>query len=149
MISIGVEEPISCFGADDGELRATASGGTGSLDYSWSNGDNVPIANNLSAGNYIVTVTDDNNCFDTKDFTISEPAQVPATITTDPSPAEICLNDEIELRANTGAVSFGSQHHAAGRDCTDPTRRSGFGQPARPTVLADRSETDAGRSIDQ
>lgn len=40
----------------------TASGGTGSYSYLWSNGARTPAINNIAAGTYTVTVTDANGC---------------------------------------------------------------------------------------
>jgi gliding motility-associated-like protein len=65
---------VSCFGGGDGTATATVSGGTAPYDYSW-----APVAGNaatitgLGAGNYTVTVTDDNGCVTTSTITVSEP----------------------------------------------------------------------------
>ena len=53
---------ISGPGRRDGSLLVNASGGTGSLRYSWSNGDRRPEARRLRAGKYTLTVTDINSC---------------------------------------------------------------------------------------
>ncbi|MBX2928676.1 MAG: T9SS type A sorting domain-containing protein [Saprospiraceae bacterium] len=51
------------------EIAAT---GTGPFTYTWTNGvSNGPLAQNLNAGNYTVTVTDSNGCNSTRNFTIS------------------------------------------------------------------------------
>jgi len=52
----------SC-GASDGSAIASASGGTGSLTYSWSTTATGQTATGLSAVTYTVTVTDANGCF--------------------------------------------------------------------------------------
>ena len=52
----------SDVGANDGTASANASGGTGSLIYLWSNGQTTATAINLAAGDYSVTVTDQNGC---------------------------------------------------------------------------------------
>ena len=48
----------------NGSASANAGGGTGVLDYSWNTSpvQNTANATGLSAGNYTVTVSDDNNC---------------------------------------------------------------------------------------
>ncbi len=72
-------EDISCFGASTGELTATASGGTGTLTYSWDQGvvnyGVNPIATGLSSGSYDLTVTDDNGCQATTSATLTDPSQ--------------------------------------------------------------------------
>ena len=62
---------ISCYGANDGSAMVTATGGTGTLYYNWSNslGTNA-TADNIAAGTYYVTVTDDNGCSINLDVTI-------------------------------------------------------------------------------
>jgi len=51
----------SC-GLSNGSATASPTNGTGALTYLWSNGGTDATINNLSSGNYIVTVTDVNNC---------------------------------------------------------------------------------------
>lgn len=51
-----------CFGAADGTATALASGGTGALNYQWSNGQTGATATGLAAGQAAVTVTDANGC---------------------------------------------------------------------------------------
>jgi len=56
---------VSCFGASDGAIDITATGGTGSYLYSNDGGNNYNssnIFNGLSAGSYDLCVQDDNGC---------------------------------------------------------------------------------------
>ena len=46
----------------NGELEIIASGGTGALNYTWSDGQNTSIATGLVAGNYQCTILDANGC---------------------------------------------------------------------------------------
>ena len=74
---------VSCSGGNDGSVTVTASGGTvaGSYTYLWSDGQTNATASNLSAGNYSVTVTDDNNCSVTSGpVNITEPSAVAASM---------------------------------------------------------------------
>jgi len=50
----------SCAGVSDGELFATATGGSGSYTYSWQDASGNPVVNTsgLSAGTYEITCTD-------------------------------------------------------------------------------------------
>lgn len=52
----------SCNTGNDGSIDLTATGGTGILSYNWNGGVLSEDRNNLTAGKYIVTVTDANNC---------------------------------------------------------------------------------------
>jgi len=68
---------VSCFGFDDGRILVTVSGGTPSFSFLWSNADITPIANDLIAGNYSVTVTDLNGCVDSlTGIIVTEPSAI-------------------------------------------------------------------------
>ena len=55
--------PASGCGTNaNGSLSATVTGGAAPYSYAWSNGANTATANNLTGGNYTLTVTDANNC---------------------------------------------------------------------------------------
>ena len=67
---------VICFGGTTGTATAIATGGTGVYTYSW---NTLPVqqsvtATGLSAGMYIVTVTDGSGCTATGSATITEPA---------------------------------------------------------------------------
>jgi hypothetical protein len=73
--------PVTCYGDSNGYASAIASGGTGALNYSWSNGQTTAAATNLSANTYTVTVTDALGCmgFSTIAITQSPAIQVSAS----------------------------------------------------------------------
>jgi len=66
----------NCNGGTTGSAIATASGGTGTLTYSWSNGITSATASGLIAGTYTVSVTDANNCQSFSNVTITQPASI-------------------------------------------------------------------------
>ncbi|MBC8301374.1 MAG: gliding motility-associated C-terminal domain-containing protein [Pelagibacterales bacterium] len=70
---------IDCFGADNGSVDLTVSGGTPSFSYSWNNGMTTQDINNLIPGNYYVIVTDANNCTDTANALIDQPERISIT----------------------------------------------------------------------
>ncbi|MBL7891219.1 MAG: SBBP repeat-containing protein, partial [Bacteroidia bacterium] len=61
-------------GAGNGSAVVSSSGGTGTLSYSWSSGVSGTTASGLSAGSYVITVTDANNCSKTASVTIGNAA---------------------------------------------------------------------------
>jgi len=78
---------VSCNGGSNGYASVTVTGGTGTYTYSWSpSGGTAATANGLSAGTYIVTVTDAKQCTKIQSFTIAEPdALTPSVSQTDVS----------------------------------------------------------------
>ncbi|MFK7771403.1 MAG: PKD domain-containing protein [Saprospiraceae bacterium] len=63
---------VTCLGGDDGSTEINVSGGTSPYQYSWSNNNSNPTLNNLLAGTYIVTITDNNGCTSSTSTTILE-----------------------------------------------------------------------------
>lgn len=90
--SIAVNSPISAQGASDGEVQATASGGTPPYTYLWNNGETTEILTGLSAGTYTVTITDAADCSTTCSVTLEDPS-APCIPLTDPG--EICCSQEL------------------------------------------------------
>ncbi|HXH18671.1 MAG TPA: hypothetical protein VNJ07_06265, partial [Chitinophagales bacterium] len=69
--------PVSCFGYNDGRILITVSGGMPSFSFLWSDSQVTPIAENLAAGNYSVTVTDRNGCVDSlQSIPVTQPAEI-------------------------------------------------------------------------
>jgi phosphodiesterase/alkaline phosphatase D-like protein len=52
----------TCFGSNSGAIDVTATGGTGTLQYRWADGDTVADRDSLLAGSYTVTVSDGRQC---------------------------------------------------------------------------------------
>lgn len=75
---------ITCFGATDGSVQLTASGGTPIYTYSWTNGSTMQDLSLLSAGVYAVTVFDANNCTGTEVARITEPAALNLNLSSSP-----------------------------------------------------------------
>lgn len=63
--------PPSCASLCDGSATVLAIGGTGTLDYSWSNGETGQVATLLCNGNNTLTVTDANDCVYTTDIALA------------------------------------------------------------------------------
>lgn len=72
---------ISCYGANNGAINVTVSGGTSPYTYNWGSGIVTQNRTNLLAGTYNLTVTDNNSCTASNASTIFEPAAI-SVITT-------------------------------------------------------------------
>lgn len=70
-----------CGGAP-GSAVITASGGAGNLSFNWSDiGPGPAQRNDLPAGNYLVTISDQNGCAKVVDFTIEAPSDMVLNMT--------------------------------------------------------------------
>jgi len=83
-------DSISCNGLSDGQADITISGGTQPFTYSWSHGalvantaSTVDLQTGLSAGTYIVTVTDANGCVQMDTVPVEEPQVLDVVINLD------------------------------------------------------------------
>lgn len=71
----------TCFGAANGTASVSATGGTGSYTFSWSNSVMNDTITGLSEGTYNVLVTDSNGCTNTTSVIINAPDSIVLTMT--------------------------------------------------------------------
>ncbi|MFN8303432.1 MAG: choice-of-anchor V domain-containing protein [Saprospiraceae bacterium] len=71
---------VACNGQSNGQATVTITGGVLPYDYLWSNGNTTATADQLAAGSYSVTVTDDNNCVVIGSVSITEPLVLAVSI---------------------------------------------------------------------
>jgi len=77
--TITIVSNVTCFGNNDGQAVAVASGGNGSYTYAWSNGTTGIATNNLAVGAHSVLVTDALGCTSTQTFNITQPTTALST----------------------------------------------------------------------
>ena len=72
----------SCDGGNNGSATGKATGGTPLYSYSWNTSpiQTTSTATNLTAGTYILTVTDANNCIDSAIVNITAPPPITFTL---------------------------------------------------------------------
>lgn len=72
---------VSCNGGTDGSVVVTASGGTGTLEYSSDAGNTYQASDSLplGAGTYTIRIRDANGCTKDTSITITEPTAITAT----------------------------------------------------------------------
>lgn len=71
---------VSCKGGSNGSVSLVASGGNPPYSYQWSNGNSSSNMENLSAGDYQATVTDNDGSMITIPVVITEPEALQSTI---------------------------------------------------------------------
>ena len=103
---------VSCYGASDGFIEISPSGGTMPYQYYWSDGSNTEDLYNIQSGAYFLTLIDDNNCVYYDNFFLSEPSNIVSTIfsTNDYNGYDVsCFNSNdgaIELFVNGGISPY-------------------------------------------
>lgn len=101
-------QPVSCFGGQNGIATALPFNGIAPYQYSWSNGQQQAQATNLPAGTYSCTITDVTGCSGTTNITITEPQPLQTTTTAN---APICnggSNGQAQVQINGGNGGYNS-----------------------------------------
>ncbi len=76
LISTGSVTPVTCFNGSNGSIDLSVSGGEAPYNYFWNVFYNGEDLNMVEAGQYFVTVTDNNQCTQVLDFWVTEPSQI-------------------------------------------------------------------------
>ncbi|MBI3510676.1 MAG: PKD domain-containing protein [Bacteroidetes bacterium] len=112
---------VSCFGACDGSVTISASGGTTPYTYAWlPSGGNAASASNLCNGNYTCTVTDATGCANTYTINITQPVLL--TVNTPAAPS-ICSGQNQQLNANAagGTTAYSYSWQPGNMNTANPT----------------------------
>ena len=67
---------VTCFGGTDGEAGVKVIGGTPPYSYLWNTNQTNATTTGLGIGTYQVTVTDNNNCVEEMETTITQPEKI-------------------------------------------------------------------------
>src|SRR6056297_1702719 len=100
------KQNILCHGDSNGWISVSPAGGIGPYYYQWNTGSNDSIIENLEAGNYSVTVTDDYGLTKTKNFTITEPEAITIDATITPASDSITPDGSIALDVSGGTSPY-------------------------------------------
>ncbi|MFD0778682.1 gliding motility-associated C-terminal domain-containing protein [Flavobacterium myungsuense] len=82
IVSANTINAFDCDNANSGQINLLVAGGSAPFTYSWSNGVIVEDLNDISAGNYLVTVTDTNGCSEKGQYAISRQPPIVITVNT-------------------------------------------------------------------
>ncbi len=96
---------LACGGDSNGTLELIADGGTSPYQYEWSNGSNTALLDDLSAGVYTVTITDDMGCEYFESFEMTEPDSLVPNISVDLPNCSDLSAGEIVVRSIDGGVA--------------------------------------------
>jgi gliding motility-associated-like protein/uncharacterized repeat protein (TIGR01451 family) len=128
--SSNIDEP-SCFGYADGSIFTSVTGGTAPFSYQWNGGVTTANNVNIAAGNYTVTITDNNNCTFPLNTILTQPAQIQVSfiadvlVGCDPLVVNLTNNSQEQFSSNwtfgDGTDGVGNQivHTFSGEGCYD------------------------------
>jgi hypothetical protein len=115
---------VSCNGLSDGLIQVTPGASSG-LNCTWSNGNTTPVLPSLSAGTYTLFASDSRPCYDTLQFTVTQPDSVTATFSTSNETCFDANNGSIQILA-TGGVG-GYSYQLNGQSVVNPIDSLGAG----------------------
>jgi gliding motility-associated-like protein len=98
---------VSCFGLSDGSIDVTPLGGSGPFTYFWTTGLASQDLSNIPAGQYIIAITDANNCVTSTQITVGQPtAPLSGTITQLPITCYGANDGQLTANANGGTAPY-------------------------------------------
>ncbi|MFK7981582.1 MAG: cohesin domain-containing protein [Saprospiraceae bacterium] len=106
MTTVITPQNATCFGAADGRINVSISGGTLPYTYTWSDANLAPANRpvNVPAGTYTVTITDGTGCEDIMDnIIISSPTEVVASVEITPASCTGIADGTITLTTSGGS----------------------------------------------
>ncbi|MCX7863392.1 MAG: gliding motility-associated C-terminal domain-containing protein [Bacteroidales bacterium] len=100
------KQHVQCFGQQNGSITVVVQGGTSPYTYLWNNGANTSLVQNLSAGIYVVTVTDANGCSKVKVDTINQPTMILVNLNVTQPTCSNSNNGSIQAIVSGGASNY-------------------------------------------
>jgi gliding motility-associated-like protein len=96
----------SCYGASDGSITASASGGSGTYTYLWLPGNQTTqTVSGLPAGTYTVNATDAAGCVGTQIITLTNPPAMNFALASSPASCSAC-DGTATVTASGGAGGY-------------------------------------------
>ena len=99
-------ENVNCYGENSGQIQLNVTGGTPNYNFSWSNGSVSNILPNITAGQYSISITDNNNCPFDSTIIISQPDSLIASVVASMEADIGSCNGYLTISANGGTPSY-------------------------------------------
>lgn len=104
--SVVLLKTVSCYGFNDGVLRANVAGGNAPYTYLWSNGVTTQVISGLGKGTYTVTVTSNNGCTSVCKKYLGQPSQLTCSANTKDATCTKKCNGEAAIIVTGGKPPY-------------------------------------------
>jgi gliding motility-associated-like protein len=101
-------DSVNCYGESNGSITASASGGIPGYIYQWNSNpiQYTPIASNLIAGSYTITITDHNGCDTIMSTSVYQPTDLSLAITPQNEGCEFACDGQVSVAPSGGTGSY-------------------------------------------
>lgn len=109
----------ACDGSPIGSISLNASGGVGGYDYSWETGGEGSLRENLEAGNYIITTTDQLGCNRKDTIIVEQSGDLTINIDSTQNPSCIDAQDgiiQVNIEGGSGTYDIFWDHGATSQN---------------------------------
>lgn len=93
----GTTTPTLCYGGTSGAVNITPAGGQAPYTFSWNSGQTTEDISGVSAGTYVVTMTDQQGCVISNSFVVNNAPQILTSV--------VSVSDE-ECNTDNGAINI-------------------------------------------
>lgn len=107
---------------NDGSISVVPTGGNPPFNFSWSGGETTEELDNLTPGEYCVTVTDQLNCSGSRCYTIAAASLAVSTVNTSPASCGTLADGEVSIVLVNGIGPFTASISDLGLDTTSEER---------------------------
>ena len=107
-LSVDAVNDVSCFGANDGSIDVSVTGGAGAITYMWSNGATSQNLTGIGAGSYAAMITDEDGCMDSTSTAavVTQPDSLNAALASIDTLGCNSIQISTNVTGGTGAYSF-------------------------------------------
>jgi hypothetical protein len=95
----------TCFGLDNGSIALTETSAPSGFSYVWNNGETTPQISGLVAGNYTVSISNQDDCLTTNSYVINETNNINTTAITSPTSCTV-TDGSIEIYASGSIAPY-------------------------------------------
>ena len=146
--SISASADVTCFGAANGSATVTPAGGTAGYSYLWTGGGSPTTATNtgMAPGSYSVVVTDAIGCVSVAAVTITQPADLTASISASEN-VSCAFSSDGTATVTAGGGSPGFSYIWTGGAAPTSATNTGLGPGTYSVVITDANSCTETASV--